>query len=227
MWRSVGIETVSMPKTLPFPRKRRFFCARGLLYVAAAGAALAALHASFRDQYAELTASFIPELPERRSPEPVASRLPAVIKLEPRGASSGPKVIDNGPEITGALGAMSPGSIRVVDADTIFFNGKSYRLVGYDTPEGGPRAKCAAERELAARAVRRLRQIVAGGSLRLQQVSCGCPDGTEGTDRCNHGRLCAVLTVGERDVAQILIGEGLARRYSCRGDNCPPRQPWC
>jgi endonuclease YncB( thermonuclease family) len=216
-----------MPATLPLRKRRRFLSARGLFYVVAAGIALAALHLSFRDQYAELIAPLTPEPTERVSPEPVANRLPAVIKLEPRSAASGPKVIDLGSEITGALGAVSPGSIRVVDADTIFHNGKSYRLVGYDTPESGPRAKCAAERELAARAVRRLRQIVTGDNLRLQRVSCGCPAGTEGTDHCNHGRLCAVLTADDRDVAQILIGEGLARRYTCRGDNCPPKQPWC
>lgn len=216
-----------MPTTLPLRKKRRFFSTRGLFYVVVAAIALAALHVSFRDQYAELIAPFTPEPNQRRSPEPVANRLPAVIKLEPRDASSGPKVIDLGSEITGALGAVSPGGIRVVDADTIFHNGKTYQLVGYDTPESGPRAKCAAEQELAQRAVRRLRQIVAGGDLRLQRVSCGCPAGTEGTDRCNHGRLCAVLTAGDRDVAQILIGEGLARRYTCRGDNCPPKQSWC
>lgn len=118
------------------------------------------------------------------------------------------------------------GSIRVVDGDTILCDGKPYRLVGYDTPASGLRAKCAAERERAARAVRRLRQIVAAGNLR-KRVSCGCPAGTEGSESCNHGRLCGVLTAGDRDVAQILVEEGLARRSICRGDNCPPRQSWC
>jgi endonuclease YncB( thermonuclease family) len=216
-----------MPNLRPLRRRRRFFGVRGLIFLAAAAVMLAALHVSFREQYAELMAAFTPEPAARRPSEPMPDRLPAVIKLETRSAAPGPKVIDLGPEITGALGAVAPDSIRVVDAETIFHNGKSYRLVGYAAPESGPRAACAAEREFAARAVRRLRQIVAGGNLRLQRVSCGCPAGTEGTDRCNHGRLCAVLTSGDRDVAQVLIGEGLARRYTCVGDDCPPRQPWC
>ncbi len=216
-----------MPTTLPIRRKRRFFSVRGLLYLTLAGIAVMALHASFRDQYDELLAHFTSAPADRNSVEAAPIRLPTVVRLESGAAPAGPKVIGLGPEITGALAAVAPAAIRVVDADTIFHNGKTYRLVGYSPPDGGPRAKCPNERELAARAVRRLRQIVAGGDLRLQRVPCGCPAGTEGTDRCNHGRLCAVLTAGDRDVAQILIGEGLARRYVCLGDNCPPKQPWC
>ena len=39
-----------------------------------------------------------------------------------------------------------------------------------------------------------------------------CPSGTEGTQRCNYGRLCAVLTSAGRDVAAVMIAEGLARQ---------------
>jgi endonuclease YncB( thermonuclease family) len=214
-----------MPITSPIRRKHRIFGACGLFYVIFAGIAITALHTSFRDQYGELIAPFTSEPALRKPAEVVATRLPTVVKLESGASpSGGPRVINLG---SGALGAVSPDTVRVVDANTVFYDGKTYQLVGYSPPDAGPRARCAAERELAARAVRRLRQIVASGNLRLQRVPCGCLPGIEGTDRCNHGRLCAVLTVADRDVAQILIGEGFARRYTCLGDNCPPKQPWC
>jgi hypothetical protein len=50
--------------------------------------------------------------------------------------------------------------------------------------------------------------------------------GEEGTSRCNYGRVCGVLTVGGREVGQILIAEGLAHPYVCSGTSCPKRQPW-
>jgi endonuclease YncB( thermonuclease family) len=215
-----------MPTYLPRPR-RFFLRPRLLAYAALVGLALVALHASYRDQFDEILAPFTAERRAART-DPGPPKLPSVVKLDTDTRSSGPKVIDLGPAATGAIsGTVAPTRIRVVDGDTIDIDGQPYRLVGYNTPDPGPSAKCAAERELAARTVRRLRQIVAGGNLRLQRVSCGCPAGTEGTDRCNHGRLCAVLTAGDRDVGQILIGEGLARRYNCLADRCPPKQSWC
>ena len=53
------------------------------------------------------------------------------------------------------------------------------------------------------------------------------PPGTEGTRRCNHGRLCATLTAAGREVGAIMIAEGLARRYVCGATRCPPRGTWC
>jgi endonuclease YncB( thermonuclease family) len=132
-----------------------------------------------------------------------------------------PKVIRHGPS--------SPPSavINVIDGDTVRSGGNVYRLVGFDTPESGSNARCAAERSLAARATFRLRQLVAGGGTNLQRVPCACRTGTEGTRACNFGRLCARLTAGGRDVGTILIAEGLARAYHCSGTRCPPRQSWC
>jgi hypothetical protein len=49
------------------------------------------------------------------------------------------------------------------------------------------------------------------------------PRGTEGTPRCNYGRSCGVLAIRGKDVAEILIGEGLARRYVCGATRCPKR----
>lgn len=122
---------------------------------------------------------------------------------------------------------IEPGAILVLDGDTIRAWGDVYRLVGFDAPEGGSRAKCEAERTLAARATQRLRQLVAGGGLDLQRVACACRPGTEGTRRCNYGRLCGTLRARGRDVGATLIAEGLARPYVCGRDRCSRREGWC
>lgn len=122
---------------------------------------------------------------------------------------------------------VSPGSIRVVDGDTIEAMSRTIRLVGFDTPEAGLRARCESERTLSARATFRLRQLIAGGGLDLALVPCQCRPGTEGTQACNYGRACGVLRVRGRDAGEILISETLARPYICERGRCPRRQGWC
>ena len=121
---------------------------------------------------------------------------------------------------------VSP-SISVLDGDTVRFDGATYRLVGFNTPETGSLARCDRENALGRAATLRLREIVAAGSLDLERVSCACRSGTEGTRNCNYGRLCATLKSDGRDVGGILIAEGLAHEYTCRGSSCPRRQSWC
>jgi hypothetical protein len=117
--------------------------------------------------------------------------------------------------------------IIVLDGDTVRSGGKTYRLVGIDTPEKNPRAQCSGEHDRAMRASRRLQQLIDGGKTDLARVACACQQGTEGTSACNHGRLCGRLTAGGRDVARILINEGLAHPYPCGSSSCPPRRSWC
>lgn len=112
--------------------------------------------------------------------------------------------------------------IDVVDGDTVRMQGVTYRLVGFDTPERGDRARCDDERQRAEKATQRLRS-----SPSLTRAACACRPGTEGTKNCNYGRLCGSLTIAGRDVGQILIGEDLAKSYVCSGTSCPKRQPWC
>jgi endonuclease YncB( thermonuclease family) len=122
---------------------------------------------------------------------------------------------------------IEPGAIEVVDGDTIRAGGRTVRLVGFDTPEMGSRARCESERMLAAAASTRLRQLIAGGGLDLEWVACSCAPGTEGTLACNHGRACATLKARGRDVGAILISEGLARPFVCGPQSCPAQQAWC
>jgi hypothetical protein len=117
--------------------------------------------------------------------------------------------------------------LDIIDGDSIRTGRQVYRLVGFNTPEAGDNARCAHERALAEKAARRLRQLVAGGALDLRRVPCACAPGTEGTGQCNYGRYCGTLKVRGQDVGAILIAEGLAERYECKGTSCPPRKNWC
>jgi len=115
----------------------------------------------------------------------------------------------------------------VVDGDTVYWEGRRVRLVGFDTPETGGRARCHSERARGDKATSRLRDLVTNGNVSLELVRCACPSGTEGTEACNYGRACGVLTINGRDAGDILIAEGLARPYQCHQFACPPRGPWC
>jgi endonuclease YncB( thermonuclease family) len=153
------------------------------------------------------------------------------MQSQPNISGTLPKII-TGPRtsnVPAALpsGQLQPSSVRVIDGDTIAVGGRTIRLVGFDTPESGNLARCARERDLAARATARLHQLVSAGGVDLQAVRCSCRPGTEGTSACNYGRACGVLRSQGRDVGPILIGEGLARPYHCGATSCPRRQSWC
>ena len=120
--------------------------------------------------------------------------------------------------------------VRIIDGDTINVRGitPNVRLVGFNAPETW-RPSCAAERQVGERATVRLSQLVRNAaSIEFERVACSCRPGTEGTDRCNFGRLCGSLFVDGQDVGRTLIGEGLAVPYRCGRTSCPPRpQAWC
>ena len=91
----------------------------------------------------------------------------------------------------------------VVDGDTIWLQGVNLRLESYDTPEphndicGGQ-----AEVALAKRASARLVQLLNSNTFTVT---------TSGEDR--YGRVLATIRIGGTDVGDILISEGLARRW--------------
>ena len=91
----------------------------------------------------------------------------------------------------------------VVDGDTLWFKGEKIRMKGYDTPEpttnicGG-----AKEKQLAARASNRLIQLLNENGFSIRRF---------GKDR--YGRTLAIIRVGGKNVGNILIAEGLARRW--------------
>jgi endonuclease YncB( thermonuclease family) len=121
-------------------------------------------------------------------------------------------------------------SVRVIDGDTVSLGDgqPNVRLVGFNAPETGDRARCAAERDKGDAAKRRLRELVSSGRPAFQQIACSCAPGMEGTSACNFGRRCGTLQVNGVDVGATLISEGLAVRFGCGATSCPklPR-PWC
>lgn len=124
---------------------------------------------------------------------------------------------------------VQPQDVRVIDGDTIRIHQKrpDVRLVGFNAPETR-RAKCTAERELGAKATRRVRELVRAGNLDFEFVKCSCPPGTEGTRKCNFARHCGTLKSNGRDVGAILISEKLAVPFQCAETSCPTLpQPWC
>jgi len=91
----------------------------------------------------------------------------------------------------------------VVDGDTIWLQGVNLRLESYDTPEpynnicGGQ-----AEVALAHQASSRLLQLLNDNAFTVE---------TGGEDR--YERVLATIRIGGTDVGDILIEEGLARRW--------------
>ena len=124
---------------------------------------------------------------------------------------------------------IDAGDVRIIDGDTIRIYQKqpNVRLVGFNAPETR-RAACEEERELGAKATRRLRNLIRAAHLDFEFVACSCPAGTEETPACNYGRRCGTLKANDRDVGAILIAEGLAVPFQCGATRCPktPR-PWC
>jgi endonuclease YncB( thermonuclease family) len=117
--------------------------------------------------------------------------------------------------------------IRVIDGDTITTAGKTVHLVGFIAPETQS-AQCQAERDLGAKATKRMRDLVSAGGLDYSPVTCSCPTTTLGKWVCKFARTCGALKAKGRDVGELLVAEGLAIPFACDGMECPKaRKPWC
>lgn len=99
----------------------------------------------------------------------------------------------------------------VVDGDTIWLKGEKIRLMGYDTPETTTQI-CGGQREvnLGHKATARLVQLLNNNKWKLYR---------SGKDR--YGRTLATLRIKGMNVGNILIREGLARRWP------NGREFWC
>lgn len=92
----------------------------------------------------------------------------------------------------------------IVDGDTIWLEGKNLRLMSFDTPEPHS-AICggSAEVALAKQASKRLRELLNNNAFSVETF------GLDGTGK----RILATIRIAGRDVGDILIEEGLARRW--------------
>src|SRR5262245_48538880 len=100
--------------------------------------------------------------------------------------------------------------VRVIDGDTIRLGSERVRIMNIDAPETENRARCNAERRLAAEATRTLTEIITGKALAIER---------HGKDR--FGRTLAYIRVGGADVGEMLIRARVAVRW---GNGRPN---WC
>lgn len=104
--------------------------------------------------------------------------------------------------------ALTLASCSVTDGDTIRCGDERIRLIGIDAPET-EQAKCGSERARGLAAKERLRQLLASG-FTVER---------DGVDR--YRRTLATVRVNGVDVGEVLVAEGLGRRWTGR------REPWC
>ncbi|PYE31990.1 endonuclease YncB(thermonuclease family) [Rhizobium sp. PP-WC-1G-195] len=99
----------------------------------------------------------------------------------------------------------------VVDGDTFWFRGEKIRIADIDTPELSP-PRCERERERGLAAKQRLLEILNSGPVSLQ---------TTARDEDRFGRKLRIVYRERRSVGDILVAEGLARKWE------GSRRSWC
>ena len=100
----------------------------------------------------------------------------------------------------------------VVDGDTIRFEGEKIRISDIDTPEVFS-PKCATEAALGRRATWRMQELLNQGEVTLVR------SGSRDVDR--YGRKLRVVQRNGQSLGEILVAEGLARRWD------GARRSWC
>lgn len=106
-----------------------------------------------------------------------------------------------------------PTKVFVLDGDTIVVNQERIRLAGIDAPE--IKGKCAEEKRLAAMATNLLAQTLNGSRILIERQPK--PD--------RYGRTLAMVTADGRDAGEIILREGLARKWTKKFDY--REEPWC
>lgn len=99
----------------------------------------------------------------------------------------------------------------VVDGDTVWIEGQSIRIADIDTPEVRQPA-CAEEARLAARATRRMQELLNAGPFEIR---------AGGRDEDRYRRKLRTFHRDGRSLGDILVAEGLAHRWQGR------KESWC
>ena len=99
----------------------------------------------------------------------------------------------------------------VVDGDTFWLRGQKIRIADIDTPELSP-PRCERERERGLAAKQRLLDILNSGPLSFK---------TTARDEDRFGRKLRIVYRERRSVGDILVAEGLARKWE------GSRRSWC
>lgn len=99
----------------------------------------------------------------------------------------------------------------VVDGDTFRYRGETIRVSDIDAPEVRD-YQCVSEATLGNRATERLLSLLNAGAFRLE---------ASGRDRDRYGRLLRAVMRNGRSLGDVLIDEGLARRWD------GARRSWC
>ena len=100
--------------------------------------------------------------------------------------------------------------IYVIDGDTFSLNGTRIRIAGIDAPETHS-ARCPYEAQIGAAATQKLAERLRGRPLWVSGIKVD-----------SYGRNVAVVRVSGEDVADAMIGSGLARNYDGK-----QRRGWC
>ncbi|NTF16486.1 thermonuclease family protein [Agrobacterium tumefaciens] len=119
---------------------------------------------------------------------------------QPNSSSEAFSICGNGQRIT-----------CVVDGDTFWLRGEKIRIADIDTPELSP-PRCRRERERGLAAKQRLLEILNSGPLSFKV-------GARDEDR--FGRKLRIVYRDQRSVGDILVAEGLARKWQ------GSRRSWC
>ena len=99
----------------------------------------------------------------------------------------------------------------VVDGDTFWMAGEKIRVADIDAPETHP-PRCALEADLGNRATLRLQALLNAGPFTLEPID---------RDEDQYGRKLRLVMRGSASLGELLVVEGLARRWTGH------RDPWC
>jgi endonuclease YncB( thermonuclease family) len=118
-----------------------------------------------------------------------------------------------GPEVSRSFGLCHTGGGTncVVDGDTIWMDEVKIRIADIDAPETHP-SRCAEEARLGDAATLRLQALLNAGPVRLAAAD---------RDVDRYGRKLRIVMRGNVSLGDVLVREGLARRWTGR------REPWC